>query len=1515
MSFLTESSITTSDAAVGNAQPKSDESVLVFRDASENFPYRMKGEAAVLELLHTTSWAKTSLGPAKDWPPILLNTIRLMLVSRFAMCCWWGPELRMLYNLKYASLLGKRHPNSLGNTLRSAWHDVWNDIAGLLNAVYEDGESVFLKEARYWMTRNGWVEETWFTYQYSPIYDDLGQGPHGIYHVVTDETLRVFSERDMRTLRDLSTATNTCITFNGWKRSVSKIFKEPSHCIDVPFIYIYEIDRETREFKRIVSEGANPEQKKLQLPQHIPIWEEFDVVKSDSFSAENMRIPSKKFRGSEASLETSTISDVSEAPNGSLEVPKPKHPDAILKHRLTKVMNDCYTHNSNTMLKLPLECLLRPDIVLPDSEKSLLTLVPPYTAMVAPIHGSSNNYSDVSLIAVLGINRFREYDTNYRSYFDLLVSQLSSSLATTNAVEESQLRADELAELNRSKTTFFYCSHEFRTPLSLILGPIEQVMLDENLHPKNKELAQMAHRNANRLLKLVNSLLQYTQLENGRMHAQFKAIKNLPDITREIASAFDTVATRFNLQFIVDCPSWDWTPPANRKISQDDISAFVDVDIWEIIILNLLSNAFKHCLKGSVRLTLRRHLRPSSSSPSAALFHNPLTTVMSGSHQVSTPESTTSSSSANVSSAGYYELCVTDTGNGIAESDLQRIFDRFYSVRNPESRSHEGIGIGLSFIRDLIETQKGLIAVESAVGQGSTFTVRLPLGYRHLNQNQVIRDSECGSNVTSPDKSLSEKLTTVSMIDSTTKESHDVNHIMPKAGRLFVAETAGWNSLNVEEEEQPNSAENQAPQPESLFTPNIEVPEYITVSEKDIFKPTVLVCDDNFDMRSYIKHTLEDNFNIIEASNGRDAFNIAVSLAASEASDPNQTVDEVHVPERKIDLVLADVMMPVMDGIELARTLRAHPMTRTLPIIMLTARAASGDSMSGLFAGADDYLYKPFDAQELIARVTTHCNLYRMRVEYADARNKIAVLEAANDAKSKLIALVSHELRTPLQSIIGTVELLREGNRFEEERTDLDNIHYSSQVLSSLISDILDVAKMDAGNFVFEPADFNPRVLAQHCCDILTEKANARGLDLVCHVDSGVLQRVNQDPARIRQCISNMLSNAVKFTERGYVVMRLYSVIKYDDGRPVRRFTYDELPTEDHWPDHSSEDGDPAASIQLLVEVEDTGIGLAEESLTEIFEPFCQANNTSTRPYEGVGLGLAITKQLVEKAGGEIGLSSELGKGSTFWITWPVSPPTSAYRAPGEDQNADDNPTRTDDLQVPRDISVLLLTKNQVTSAAISEHLKSVKLQNITVSPDPTDALEQLSSADRPFDMLITDSLLESSCIPVLRKCRELKAYVLMIVIRGVHRTLSKSLSELSDDVIPRPVHRANLLDKLNKYVAERRNRKLSITSDRKSFIPKLEASLKKQLERASLPATAPPNITGTLSAPTASTPRPPLTPPRSTDSFSNSDSTINVISTSESLPTVNTLVKKSEPVQQPSATMKGTILGKSTKN
>ncbi|CAO3678826.1 unnamed protein product [Umbelopsis ramanniana] len=1308
--------------------------------------------------------------------------------------------------------------------MRESWHDVWQDVAPLIYAVGNEGESVFLNEGRYWMTRFGWMEETYFTYQYSPIHDDVQDKPIGIFHVVTDETSKVFSERDMLTLRDLSVGTNAATSYLHWKKAVTKVFRVPNNCVDVPTVNLYEIDRETNQFRRIISEGCHAEQPRLKLPDTVQIWEEFHSHHSDTFSADNMKIPSHRIRGSSASGISSTASDTAE---NKEHARKALDPATIIKNQLTKAMNDCFTNNKEAYLTLPAETLPMPNITVPDTEKMYLSAPGPSAhAVIYPIHGSPQDYNDISLVAVLGTNKFRKFDEKYRSYIQLLVSQLSGSLGTTTAIEDSERRADELSELNRSKTTFFSnISHEFRTPLSLILGPVDQVLQDPSLNAKSKEMAKMVQRNANRLLKLVNTLLQYTQLETGRMRAMYKPVNNLPETTREIASAFDTVAVRFGLQYIIDCPSWEWAEPSTRGYSPDDTTAFVDVDIWEIIILNLLSNAFKHCMNGSVRLTLRRHLRPSSSSPTAAIYRNPFTPSTIASSDTATPESV-SSSCSNVSSAGYYELSVVDTGSGIAEEDISRIFDRFYSVRSTESRSHEGIGIGLSFIKDLVESQKGVITVDSTLGVGSTFTVKLPLGYRHLNPHSVVRSVDDNDSVRSPSKNSPS-------IKVDTLHKNSVNKMLPNNGKLFVAETGGWNDTDDHSHHSQETPLEQSKQSQlvTATTPAVEPEDYMN-HNIDIFKPTVLVCDDNTDMRSYIRHTLISNFNVIEASNGQEALDIAVRLAASEASEMS-IQNEDTIPRRRIDLVLADVMMPVMDGIELSKNLRANPFTRTLPIIMLTARAAAGDSMNGLFAGADDYLFKPFDAQELIGRVTTHSNLYRMRLEYADARNKIAVLEAANDAKSKLIALVSHELRTPLQSIIGTVELLREGAQFEEERTDLDNIHYSSHVLSALISDILDVAKIDAGNFVFEPADFNPRVLVQHCCDILTEKANSKRLDLVCHIDQGIIERANQDPARIRQCVSNMLSNAVKFTEKGYVVVKAYTRLSFSDGRPPRRLVASELESEDSWPDKSSPKGDPNATAELVVEVEDTGIGLAQESLHEIFEPFCQANTSSTRPYEGVGLGLAITKQLVEKAGGEVGLVSELGKGSTFWIIWPISPPTTSYRTPGEDSTSDDNVTLTDDLDVPKDISILIVTKNQVSALAVAENLRSANINGITITTDVNDAMQLVSDAKKPYDVLIADSFLEPQCIPLVRKCKENKTFVLTMVSRGLLRTLSKGLKDLTDEVIARPVHRANLLDKLSKVSIEKRSRKISITDHHKSFIGKLEASLQKHIARS----------------------------------------------------------------------------------
>jgi hypothetical protein len=274
--------------------------------------------------------------------------------------------------------------------------------------------------------------------------------------VVTDETSKVFSERDMLTLRDLSVGTNAATSFSYWKRAVAKVFKVSENCIDIPTINLYEIDRETNQFRRIISEGCHTEQPRLKLPDAVQIWEEFQSHHSDTFSADNMKIPSHRIRGSSASGVSSAASDTTE--NKEL-VRKALDPASIIKNQLTKAMNDCFTNNKETYLTLPAETLPIPNIAVPDSEKMYLTASGPSAhAVIYPIHGSPQDYNDISLVAVLGTNKFRKFDEKYKSYFQLLVSQLSGSLGTTTAIEDSERRADELAELNRSKTTFFSVS-------------------------------------------------------------------------------------------------------------------------------------------------------------------------------------------------------------------------------------------------------------------------------------------------------------------------------------------------------------------------------------------------------------------------------------------------------------------------------------------------------------------------------------------------------------------------------------------------------------------------------------------------------------------------------------------------------------------------------------------------------------------------------------------------------------------------------------------------------------------------------------------------------------------------------------------------------------------------------------------------------------------------------------------------------------------------------------------------
>ncbi len=286
-------------------------------------------------------------------------------------------------------------------------------------------------------------------------------------------------------------------------------------------------------------------------------------------------------------------------------------------------------------------------------------------------------------VLITGVNPTRRLDPEYLTFFELLADQVSAAIQNARAAEEERRRIETLAELDRAKTTFFSnVSHEFRTPLTLMLGPVEELLSRSptDLSPSAKSQLELVNRSGTRLLRLVNTLLDFSRMEAGRMQASYQPI-DLATCTVEIASVFHSATEKAGLQLELDCP-----PLADP--------VFVDRSMWEKIILNLVSNAFKFTFEGKILVSLR-------------------------------------------AVGDVVQLRVSDTGVGIPEGELPRVFERFHRIENTRSRTHEGSGIGLALVQELVKLHGGSIQVESMVGKGTTFIVNVPLGSAHLAPDRI----------------------------------------------------------------------------------------------------------------------------------------------------------------------------------------------------------------------------------------------------------------------------------------------------------------------------------------------------------------------------------------------------------------------------------------------------------------------------------------------------------------------------------------------------------------------------------------------------------------------------------------------------------------------------------------------------------------------------------------------------------------------------------------------------------
>ncbi|MDR0434807.1 MAG: response regulator [Gracilibacteraceae bacterium] len=422
-------------------------------------------------------------------------------------------------------------------------------------------------------------------------------------------------------------------------------------------------------------------------------------------------------------------------------------------------------------------------------------------------------------------------------------------------------------------------------------------------------------------------------------------------------------------------------------------------------------------------------------------------------------------------------------------------------------------------------------------------------------------------------------------------------------------------------------------------------------------------------------------YSVTEAYNGPDALGL--------------------LEKEEFDLVLLDVMMPKMSGYEVCRRIREKHSAFALPVVMLTAKNQVQDVVLGFQSGANDYIQKPFDKEELLARVKTLLEL----------KNATTAAMAANKAKGLFLANMSHEIRTPLHAIIGLTDLLLKTPMDGRQRDYTEKMRRASSVLLDIVNDILDFSQIDAGNIKLASAAFDIRRMFDDLALFYQEKQNS-AVELRFELDPALPAALRGDQPRLRQVFINLIDNAYKFTESGTVTVR------------------------------AAVTGGGEDEVVLAFAVADTGIGLNREQLDDIFAAFNQADNSSTRKYGGAGIGLTITQRMVEMMGGEISVTSEAGKGATFAFScaFPLERPESLKPAAGEGAKEE---AGVEDINADlRGVRVLLVEDNEINAMIATELLEAVGIE-VTAAKDGSEALARLAAAARadgpPFDLTLMD--------------------------------------------------------------------------------------------------------------------------------------------------------------------------------
>jgi signal transduction histidine kinase len=655
---------------------------------------------------------------------------------------------------------------------------------------------------------------------------------------------------------------------------------------------------------------------------------------------------------------------------------------------------------------------------------------------------------------------------------------------TQELQEAEKRRAAELAaaleraqEVDRLKSEFFAnISHELRTPLTLILSPVDELL--GKLKPSaERDALAVVRRNATRLLRMIDDLLDLARLEAGGLRLRIMQV----DVAQLAKRVSGNAAPAARAKGVTMTCSSEGRPP----------NIFADPHRLEIILTNLVGNAMK--------------FTPAGGRISVDVFHNPAGVAVE----------------------------VSDTGPGIPRDEQSRIFERFHQTDMSERRKKGGVGIGLALARELAQLHGGSLTVESELGNGSTFTLFLKAGKEHFHTEILERrrlQTELHPGRRAEDRAPEDLAETVPESEVELRNEPDtVDRILLDRGRV----------------------------------------------------PRVLVAEDEDDLRGFIVGVLRETYEVDAARNGAEALKL--------------------IEKNRPDLVLTDLMMPEVSGLDLTSQIKGDPSLRHIPVILVTARGENDAALEGYEAGADDFVAKPFHTKVLQARVRAHLKMRGLSLQLAD--------QARLASAGTLAAGLAHEVKNPLNAAVNAARVLAQGG----------SARVPNDKLMDLIIDALGridgiISALDAHARPADGDDLRPCSVAnavESTLNLLDHKIKGR---VEVHREYGSSSDIFAPARAFNQVLLNLVDNAIRA-----------------GGKNI-------------WIEVQQRDG------TVSVAVSDDGPGVPPDMVHRIFDPFF----TTRAEGEGTGLGLHLSRRIAQECGGELRYESRPGGGARFVMEIPA---------------------------------------------------------------------------------------------------------------------------------------------------------------------------------------------------------------------------------------------------------------------